>query len=80
MTRKDDPKTAIHSLNIGETFRFHHDGVVCTFLGTRGCRYDWHDYQGGHYLYAPSYQGTGKTAWPFVYPVNEPETIVELPR
>lgn len=78
MSAKNDPKTAIHSLRVGETFRFHHDGVVCTFLGTSGGAYRWHDYQGEHEMYAGTYIGTGKTAWPFVYPSTEPETSVDL--
>lgn len=68
------PDVAINTLTMHDRFRFHHDGVVCTFLVAGESRYHWHDYQGDHYLYAGTYAGTGKTAWPYVYPTTDPET------
>lgn len=71
------PDVSIATLKMHDRFRFHHDGVVCTFItvGPESGRYHWHDYQGDHYLYAGTYAGTGKTAWPYVYPTEDPQTV-----
>lgn len=73
------PQAAINTLSRGDRFRFHHDGVVSTLQSTDNSRYCWHDYQGEHSLWAGTYSGTGKTAWPYVYPTTDPETEVTLP-
>lgn len=73
------PQQAINTLKQGDRFRFHHDGVVATLLLTGNDRYNWHDYQGQHSLWAGTYIGNGKTAWPYVYPTTDPETEVTLP-
>lgn len=67
---------AINKLEPGDRFRFHHDGVVNTLVVIGNMRYHWHDYQGAHYLYPGTYSGTGRTAWPYVYPTTDPETEV----
>ena len=70
---------AISTLKRGDRFRFQHDGVVNTLLLIGNARYDWHNYQGEHYLWAGTYAGSGKVAWPYVYPTTDPETVVTLP-
>lgn len=73
------PDVALNTLKVGDRFRFHHDGVVGTLLLIGNARYDWHDYQGEHHLWTGTYAGTGKPAWPYVYPTTDPETEVTLP-
>lgn len=71
------PDVAINTLKPGDRFRFHHDGVVCTLLDAHESgRYTWSDYSTGGRLWAPHYAGTGKVAWPYVYPTDDPETVV----
>lgn len=68
---------AIDTLSPGDRFRFHHDGTVCTLLETtEGGMYRWSDYSTGGRLWAGTYSGTGRTAWPYVYPTTDPETEV----
>lgn len=71
------PDVCLGTLTPGQRFRFHHDGVVCTLQTlTEGGAYRWRDYQGDHRLHAGTYSGTGKVAWPWVYPTEDPETRV----
>lgn len=70
------PDVAINTLADGDRFRFHHDGVVCTLASLGEISYRWHDYQGYHSLHAGTYSGTGRTAWPYVYPTEDPQTVV----
>lgn len=69
---------AINTLTPGDRFRFQHDGVAATLIETTdGGMYKWSDYGGGGRLWAGTYSGTGKHAWPYVYPTTDPETEVK---
>lgn len=68
------PDVALNTLTPGDRFRFHHDGVVNTLIQCTSSVYRWHSYRGEDYLYAGTYAGTGKPAFPYVYPTTDPET------
>lgn len=71
------PVVSLADLTDGERFQFQHDGVVCTLLSRDGIAFKYHDYSGEHLTVCGSYTYTGGTAWPYVYPTDEPETIVD---
>lgn len=69
---------SVDTLMPGERFQFHHDGVVNTIIWPGvGTSFKYHDYTGEHLSIPGSYSATGETAWPYVYPTDEPETTVE---
>lgn len=71
------PCVSIDKLEQGDRFRFQHDGVVCTLTVTgAGTHFKYSDYTGEHMQIPGSYSANGNTAWPYVYPTEEPETIV----
>lgn len=70
------PDVAINTLAPGDRFRFHHDGVVCTLASIGDISYRWDDYRGEHSLHTGTYAGTGKPAFPYVYPTEDPQTEV----
>lgn len=73
MKTTEAPKTSIESLQFGERFVFHPGDAPSTFMGTANGAYRWIGPDGtDNTLQAPYYTGTGKTAWPFVYPLQTP--------
>lgn len=69
---------SIGSLEPGDRFRYHHDGVVSTFISRDQIAFKYHDYSGEHLTICGSYTYIGGgTAWPYVYPTTDLETTVD---
>jgi hypothetical protein len=61
-------RTAIHSLEVGESFAFGTGPTECIFLGTIADEYIWSVDGVEFHAVAEMNTGTGKLMWPFVRP------------